>query len=148
MIDLVRGDILDSTCDVIVNPVNCLGVMGAGLALQFRHRFPANYTAYVQACNRKELGFGRNFVFERDEPGRYIVNVPTKRHWAEASTLLNVRKGLLALKNFCDEQQVASLALPLLGAGLGRLPEAEVEVEIRDVFAGVSYAVYIYAGFN
>src|SRR5947209_2847459 len=97
MIHLTHGDILKQDADALVNTVNCVGVMGRGIALQFRRAFEDNYEAYRKACLRKEVSPGRMFVFERsslDSP-RWIINFPTKRHWKGRSRLEDIRVGLV-----------------------------------------------------
>ena len=89
MIELRRGDILKADAEALVNTVNCVGMMGRGIALQFRNAFPDNYRAYKTACDRKEIQPGQMFVFDltRLENPRLIINFPTKRHWKGKSRL-------------------------------------------------------------
>ena len=95
----VQGDLLISDAEAIVNAVNCVGVMGRGLALQFKRTFPANFKAYAAACKRGEVEPGRMFVFETGASvgPRYIINFPTKRHWRFRSRLDDIDAGLEAL---------------------------------------------------
>jgi len=83
MIEYQTGNILEADAEALVNSVNCVGVMGRGVALQFKKAFPANFKAYKAACMRNEVLPGRMFVFETREltNPRYIINFPTKRHW-------------------------------------------------------------------
>ena len=83
MIEFRQGDILSADAEALVNSVNCVGIMGRGIALQIRKAFPENYNAYRAACHRHEVEPGQMFVFEtRQLAGvRYIINFPTKRHW-------------------------------------------------------------------
>lgn len=137
MVKVIRGDIFDSPCVALVNPVNCVGVSGAGLAKVFKEKFPNNYRAYRDFCLSGQLRIGKVFVFE--ENGKVIINCPTKYHWRDKSTLEIVKLGLLAIKN----EPVASLALPALGCGLGGLQwdiVKEVIVhELRDRKAELYY---------
>jgi len=82
-----HGDILQADVEAIVNTVNCVGVMGRGLALQFKKAWPENFRAYKQACDAKDVKPGSMFVFDTQQLSnpRYIVNFPTKRHWRGAS---------------------------------------------------------------
>jgi O-acetyl-ADP-ribose deacetylase (regulator of RNase III) len=123
MIEFVRGDILKSGADALVNTVNCVGVMGRGIALQFKNAYPRNYEAYVAACGRDEVRPGRMFVFETGQltPPRFIVNFPTKRHWRGKSRLEDIESGLLALVDTIREKNIRSIAIPPLGSGLGGL---------------------------
>ena len=109
MIRFTRGDLFASGCQALVNPVNCVGVMGRGLALQFRHRFPANYEAYRDACARGEVRPGRCFVFDAGAgPARFVVNFPTKRHWRDPSRIGDVAGGLDDLAGILRRRAIAS----------------------------------------
>ena len=123
MIRYIRGDILYLTnMEAIVNPVNCVGVMGKGLAAQFKIKYPDNFTAYQIACKNKEVKLGKMFVTETnlDFP-KYIVNFPTKLHWGEDSVLSDIESGLISLSQWVRDNGVKSIALPRLGCGLGNL---------------------------
>jgi O-acetyl-ADP-ribose deacetylase (regulator of RNase III) len=124
-----RGDLLSAGVEALVNTVNIKGVMGKGLALQFKKRFPENFKAYETACMADELEPGRMFVFEQNLSSnpRYIVNFPTKRHWRDRSRLDDVEDGLKDLVRVIGELQVHSIAIPALGCGLGGLEWGEVE---------------------
>ena len=127
MIRFVQGDLFASGCEALVNPVNCVGVMGRGLALQFKRRFPANFEAYRDACARRALRPGRCFVFDAAAgPPRFIINFPTKRHWREGSRIEDIADGLDHLARILDRRAIRSVAVPPLGCGLGGLPWPEV----------------------
>ena len=100
MIEFRTGNILDADAEALVNTVNCVGIMGRGIALQFKKAFPSNFKAYAAACERQEVQPGRMFVFEtgRLESPRYIINFPTKRHWKGASKFSDIEAGLKALR--------------------------------------------------
>lgn len=123
MIELTSGDILKDEADAIVNTVNCVGVMGRGIALQFKNAWPKNFKAYEAACARKELQPGRMFIFETGQltTPRYIVNFPTKRHWRGNSRIEDIESGLVALASDIKSRGIRSIAIPPLGAGLGGL---------------------------
>src|SRR6266581_6095832 len=99
MIAFVTGDILASDAEALVTTVNCVGIMGRGIALQFKKAFPANFKVYEAACKRGEVEPGRMFVFETGQltNPRYIINFPTKRHWRGKSKLEDIDSGLAAL---------------------------------------------------
>ena len=99
MIQFERGDILQADAEALVNTVNCVGIMGRGIALQFRKEFPDNYKAYKAACDRGELCPGTMLVFNLNalENPRYIINFPTKRHWKGKSRIEDIRAGLRRL---------------------------------------------------
>ena len=130
-----RGNILEAPAEALVNPVNTMGVMGKGLALQFKRAFPDNYRAYVVACKRGEVQIGRVFVHDRGSgtQPRYIVNFPTKRDWRHPSRLEWVEAGLLDLARWVQTTGVRSIAVPALGAGLGGLPWPAVKRLIHRV---------------
>lgn len=122
MIEFRSGDILKSDAEALVNTVNCVGVMGRGIALQFKNAFPANFQAYAAACKREQVQPGRMFVFETGQLApRYIINFPTKRHWRGRSRLDDIDSGLKALVAEIRARGIRSIALPPLGSGLGGL---------------------------
>jgi O-acetyl-ADP-ribose deacetylase (regulator of RNase III) len=128
MINYLGGDILEARTEAIVNTVNCVGVMGRGIALQFKRAFPQNFKAYALACKRKEVQPGRMFIFETgalDGP-RYIINFPTKVHWRGKSRLEYIESGLDALVADVRQLGIQSIAIPPLGSGLGGLDWSEV----------------------
>ena len=120
MIRSVTGDILESSAEALVNTVNCVGVMGRGIALQFKKTFPDNFREYVAACRRGELKPGRMGVFETGEASgpRYIINFPTKRHWRGKSRIEDIDAGLKALVVEVQARGIRSIAIPPLGSGL------------------------------
>lgn len=131
---LVRGDILRCDAEALVNTVNCVGVMGRGVALQFKNAHPANFRAYAAACKRGEVQPGRMFVFEtgRLTSPRYIINFPTKRHWRGRSRMADIESGLVALVGEIRGRRIRSIAVPPLGIGMGGLDWADVERRIED----------------
>lgn len=134
MIEYRSGDILKCEAEALVNTVNCVGVMGRGIALQFKNAFPENFKAYAAACKRKEVQPGRMFVFETGglTPPRYIINFPTKRHWRGESRVEDIDAGLKALVTEIRARRISSIAVPPLGSGLGGLDWiTEVRPRIR-----------------
>jgi O-acetyl-ADP-ribose deacetylase (regulator of RNase III) len=139
MIELKRGDLLKQDAVALVNAVNCVGVMGRGIALQFRKAFPENFKVYEAACKRGEVLPGAMLVFEtgrRINP-RYIVNFPTKRHWRDKSRLPDVESGLISLVALIKDRGISSIAVPALGCGLGGLEWSEVRPRIEAAFSKV-----------
>ena len=133
MIEYKTGDLLAEEADALVNTVNCVGHMGAGIALQFKKAWPENFRAYAAACRNGEVQPGRMFVFDTRQlaPPRYIINFPTKRHWRGRSRLEDIEAGLEALIAEVRRLDVHSVAVPPLGAGLGGLPWNEVRMCIE-----------------
>lgn len=124
MIRRIQGDIFSSKCQVLVNPVNCVGVMGKGLALEFNNRFPEMYQDYVYHCAIGLLKPGTLHYWKESEP--WILNFPTKDHWKNPSRLVYIEHGLEAFCNSYTSQGITSIAFPELGTGLGRLSRDEV----------------------
>src|SRR5690606_15340189 len=147
MIEYTTGDILKCEADALVNTVNCVGVMGRGIALQFKNVFPDNFKAYEAACKIKEVQPGRMFVFETEQltPPRFIINFPTKRHWRGKSRIEDIETGLMDLVNVIRDKNIRSIAIPPLGAGLGGLDWKEVRPRIEQALGeleGVQVIVY------
>lgn len=137
MIEPQSGDLLKADVEALVNAVNCVGVMGKGIALQFRQTFPANYAQYKQACSEGKIRPGVMFTVvtgQSDNP-LYIINFPTKRHWKDKSRLEDIKAGLPALIAEVKRLDLQSIAVPPLGCGLGGLDWAEVRLLIEAAFA-------------
>ena len=133
MIEYHRGNILKENTEALVNTVNCVGVMGRGLALQFKKSFPDNFKAYTAACKRGQVKPGRMFAFETGQltNPRYIINFPTKRHWRELSRIEDIESGLSALVEEIRKRKIRSIAIPPLGCGLGGLNWQQVHLRIE-----------------
>ena len=133
MIEHKIGNILVEDVEALVNTVNCVGVMGRGIALQFKKTYPENFKAYANACKRNEVQPGRMFVFETGQltNPRYIINFPTKRHWRGKSRIEDIDGGLKALAEEIRSRDIRSIALPPLGSGLGGLNWSEVRPRIE-----------------
>ncbi len=128
-IEFRTGDILSPHLGVeaLVNTVNCVGIMGRGIALQFKNAFPDNFKAYAAACKREEVQPGRMFVFETGRlMPKYIINFPTKRHWRGKSRIEDIESGLDALVGEVRSRKIQSIAMPPLGSGLGGLEWSQV----------------------
>lgn len=132
-IEYRTGDILSTDVEALVNTVNCVGVMGRGVALAFKEAFPENYKAYRVACERKEVQPGRMFVFETRYMAnpKYIINFPTKRHWHGKSRIEDIEAGLEALAKEIRAREIRSIAIPPLGSGLGGLDWRDVRPRIE-----------------
>lgn len=134
MIEYKRGDILQEDAEALVNTVNCVGVMGRGIALQFKKAFPKNFKAYSKACKSGEVKPGKMFVFDTESifKPRYIINFPTKRHWRGKSKMADIETGLGALAEAIREYNIKSVAIPPLGCGLGGLDWVQVKAKIEE----------------
>src|ERR1700730_18295283 len=132
MISFTEGNLLEASAEALVNTVNTVGIMGKGIALMFKEAFPANFRAYEDACNHKEVKVGKMFVTEnRTFSGpRWIINFPTKKHWRQPSKLEWITEGLGDLRRVIQEHNIRSVALPPLGTGNGGLDWNEVRPEV------------------
>ena len=125
-----KGNLLKSDAEALVNTVNTVGVMGKGIALQFKKAFPANFRAYEAACRRGDVRLGEVFVYSTGkltENPRFILNFPTKKHWRSKAQLADIELGLQDLVGHVQRLRIKSLAIPPLGCGLGGLRWSRVE---------------------
>ncbi len=123
MVEERIGDLFEADVDALVNAVNCVGVMGKGLALAFKQRYPDNFETYRLACGAGQVQPGQLFTFRSS---CWIINFPTKRHWRDPSQLEDIRSGLVALIDEVDARGIQSIAIPALGCGLGGLAWSDV----------------------
>ncbi|WP_017325691.1 macro domain-containing protein [Synechococcus sp. PCC 7336] len=132
-IEYTQGDILRADAEALINTVNCVGVMGRGIALQFKKAFPQNFKAYAAACKKEAVQPGQMFVFATGQliHPHYIINFPTKRHWRGASRIQDIDSGLKALVETIRQYNIQSIAIPPLGSGLGGLNWSEVKPRIE-----------------
>jgi O-acetyl-ADP-ribose deacetylase (regulator of RNase III) len=147
MIKVVEGDMMQSRAEALVNTVNTVGVMGKGIALQFKEAFPSNNKAYIEACKNKTLEIGKLLV-EWDENlqlGRkLIINFPTKSHWRYPSKYEYIEKGLIALRELLQNEKIKSIAIPPLGSGNGGLDWNKVKPMIVQSLNGLDTEIMIY----
>lgn len=120
MITIAQGNLLDSNAQTLVNTVNCVGVMGKGIALEFKNQFPEMFKDYVERCNKHEVLLGRPYLF-RQLVGPWILNFPTKDHWRSLANLADIVRGLEYLEAHYQEWGITSIAVPPLGCGNGQL---------------------------
>lgn len=142
-------NILESNAKVLVNPVNCVGVMGKGLALQFKNKFPDYFDYYKEQCKVGRVRIGSVNIYRRNRHIKFgkefIVSFPTKYHWKEKSKLENLEKSLSALKNFCLGFKIETIAIPKLGCGEGGLDWKDVKPIIENEFKDFeNIEVYVY----
>ncbi|MEU4470262.1 macro domain-containing protein [Micromonospora sp. NPDC023888] len=139
MIIAAHGNLMTADAEALVNAVNTVGVMGKGIALQFKRAYPANYAAYRTACAAKEIKLGQMFLFDsaRPGPGRYVINFPTKGHWRTSSKVADVQAGLLDLVRVVRAHGISSVAVPALGCGNGGLDWDEIRPLIERAFAAL-----------
>lgn len=146
---ICQGDLFDSGADVLVNPVNCRGVMGKGLALQFKKRFPGVFKHYKLWCLDRHLKPGQVMVVQRsaeDEAGpEFVVNFATKDHWRGRSRYEDIEKGLRELRAVLNELRPRAVAIPPLGCGLGGLDWERVQPLIEAALADCEAQILLYA---
>ncbi len=136
MIERVEGNILEAEAQALVNTVNTVGVMGKGIAWQFKKAFPEMYEAYEKACKRGEMETGKMLVYDRGglfNP-RFIINFPTKKHWKGKSKLADIKAGLKDLVTQVEKRSITSIAVPPLGCGHGGLNWGDVQPLIIEAF--------------
>ncbi|NHF66827.1 type II toxin-antitoxin system antitoxin DNA ADP-ribosyl glycohydrolase DarG [Xanthomonas hortorum] len=144
------GDMFLTNADAIVNTVNCVGVMGKGVALEFKRRWPENYKFYKKACDKRELRPGKMLIFDRGgifdaEGPRFLVNFPTKDHWRSKSKVEYIESGLDALVEEIKVRSIKSIALPPLGCGNGGLDWALIRpliISKLSMLSGVRIEIY------
>lgn len=142
MIQFMRGNLFDVRADILVNTVNCVGVMGKGVALEFKNRYPAMFFAYRAACARGDLRIGTIHVWHRDV---WIINLPTKKDWRNTSEYECIEAGLIALRNYLREQSRAySVAMPPPGCGNGGLDWARVKPMIEKTLGSLPNTIYVF----
>jgi O-acetyl-ADP-ribose deacetylase (regulator of RNase III) len=137
MIEITRGDILKADAEALVNTVNCVGVMGRGIAAQFKKRFESNFALYKKACDTGSLRPGMMLVYDSGKflNPRYVINFPTKDHWRANSKIEDIQSGLAALAKEVRDRNIKSIAVPPLGCGLGGLDWAIVRPMIVEAFS-------------
>jgi O-acetyl-ADP-ribose deacetylase (regulator of RNase III)/uncharacterized protein YwgA len=147
MLYLTKGDIFQSKAEALVNTVNTVGVMGKGIALQFKEAFPVNNKKYIEACKNKELFPGKllaiwdtNLLLGR----KLIINFPTKIHWRHPSKYEYIEKGLAALRELLETEKVKSIAIPPLGCGHGGLDWIKVRPMIESYLQGLPHDIYLF----
>ena len=140
MIEYVQGDLLSADVDALINTVNTVGVMGKGIALQFKQAFPKNFKQYEAACKRGDVQLGRMFVFDAGQltRPRYIINFPTKGHWRARSRIRDIEAGLVDLHAVIEELGINSIALPPLGCGNGGLRWDDVRPRIEKALSDLT----------
>jgi uncharacterized protein YwgA/O-acetyl-ADP-ribose deacetylase (regulator of RNase III) len=144
MLRVLIGNLLDSKAQTLVNTVNCVGVMGKGIALEFKQRFPDMYHDYVERCERHEVKLGRPYPYHLND-GRIVLNFPTKDHWRSPSRLSDIVAGLQYLVSHYRAWRIESLAVPPLGCGNGQLEWDVVGPTLYKMLSKLKIDVEFYA---
>jgi O-acetyl-ADP-ribose deacetylase (regulator of RNase III) len=147
MLKILIGDLFASSAQTLVNTVNCVGVMGKGVALEFKKRFPDMFDDYVARCGRKQVRLGEPYLY-RDLAGTMVVNFPTKDHWRSPSRLADIERGLDYFVAHYAEWGIRSIAFPPLGCGNGGLEWAEVGPVIYSKLNRLPIAIEVYAPYG
>jgi O-acetyl-ADP-ribose deacetylase (regulator of RNase III) len=146
MIRFVKGDFFDFDADIRINTVNCVGVMGAGVALLFKNKFPDMFKDYYRACENKEVKPGKPHVWhEKDMFSKTtIINFPTKVHWKNPSKYEYIEKGLIWLKEYLLDKNESTLTLPALGCGHGGLDWEKVKILIQSHLSDINTNILVF----
>jgi len=147
MFKVLIGDLFESRAQALVNTVNCVGVMGKGVAEQFRKRYPAMFDDYKRRCERHAVRLGEPYPY-RDVSGALIINFPTKDHWRASSRLSDIEAGLDYLAAHLEQWGVTSVAMPPLGCGNGGLEWHDVGPLIYRKLAKLPIDVELYAPYG
>lgn len=144
MISTGKGNLVHADADALVNTVNTVGVMGKGIALQFKRSYPSMFHDYKTAAKRNAIRLGTMHVWETGQLcPRYIINFPTKGHWREESKLRDIEAGLVDLVRVVRELRITSIAVPPLGCGHGGLHWDDVEPLIRSSFSALPHVCLV-----
>ncbi len=147
MIKYIIGNILESEAEALINTVNTVGVMGKGIALQFKKAYHNNFKSYAEACKRKEVVVGKLFVSKDTNLSsveKYIINFPTKTDWRKPSEYSYVESGLDDLIHVLNEKKIKSVAIPPLGAGSGGLKWVKVKKIIEEKLKHLNVEIIVY----
>ncbi|CVI65665.1 RNase III inhibitor [Eubacteriaceae bacterium CHKCI004] len=142
MLKYIKGDIFNSPAQVLVNTVNTVGVMGKGIALSFKKKYPEMFTTYRKACDKHQLIIGKLMLWYG--PDHWILNFPTKEHWRNPSKMEYIEKGLMAFQRKYADYNITSIAFPKLGCGNGELDWKQVKPLMEKYLKELPIDVYIY----
>ncbi|HHH1420726.1 TPA: macro domain-containing protein [Yersinia enterocolitica] len=142
MLSFTHGDMFDLDVDIRVNTVNCVGIMGKGVALAFKNRYPEMYSCYKEACDRGRIVPGYLHIWKNNETT--VINFPTKRHWRNKSRYEDIELGLIALRSYLEPLGEVKVALPALGCGHGGLDWTIVSKMIEQYLSDLVASIYIF----
>jgi O-acetyl-ADP-ribose deacetylase (regulator of RNase III) len=144
-LQIIKGNIFNSRCQTIVNTINCVGVMGAGIALEFRLRYPEMYQRYVKICQQNLIQVGKLWIYKTND--KWILNFPTKKHWKYPSKIKYLELGLKKFIDTYEDKKITSVAFPLLGANNGKI-NPDTSLKIMEKFLSkctIPIEIYIYS---
>lgn len=139
---VIKGNIFTSQCQTLVNTINCVGVMGAGIALEYRLRYPAMYSRYVTLCKEQKIDIGLLWIFKSSD--KWVLNFPTKKHWKAPSEESFLHTGLKKFIQTYRERGITSIAFPLLGADRGGIAQSKSLEIMRQYLSNIDIDVEIY----
>lgn len=142
MVKYVHGNIFNSTAQTIVNPVNCVGAMGAGLARQFRDRYPDMYIKYREHCLSGLLKPGKLMLYKAED--HWILNFPTKNDWRDDSVIKYIEDGLQKFVDTYKQKGITSIAFPKIGCGLGGLDWSLMKLVVEKYLNDLPIEVFVY----
>lgn len=138
----IKGDLFSSPAQVLVNTVNTVGVMGRGIALEFKNRYPEMFKIYQKKCENKSIDIGKLFLWKKEE--KWVLLFPTKKHWRYPSQIAYIEEGLKKFANIYDKLGIESIAFPRLGCGNGGLDWNEVRPIMEKYLKNLPIHIYIY----
>lgn len=146
-VKIIKGNLFTTNCQTIVNTVNCIGVMGAGIALEFKYRYPIMYEKYVELCRNRQIDIGKLWLYNKEIDRKWVLNFPTKRDWKRPSKIEYLEKGLEKFLQTYEEKGIKSIAFPLLGASNGGI-KPEVSQQIMEKYlslCNIEVEIYHYS---
>lgn len=141
----IEGNLFDTERQTLVNTVNCVGVMGKGVALVTKLRYPALFEEYQRKCEMREIGIGSLWLYKSHAPSPWVLNFPTKIHWKDPSRMEYLERGLAYFMEYYQSMGITSIAFPLLGAHNGGLSAELVKSVMTEYLSKVSIPVDIYS---
>lgn len=142
MIKYVTSNLFDSPAQTLVNTVNTVGVMGKGIAAEFKRRYPEMFARYREFCDRGELDIGKLYLYRT--PNKWILNFPTKKHWRNPSTFEYIEIGLRKFAETYAQRGITSISFPQLGCGNGGLPWDDVRPKMHEILQEMPIPIYIH----
>ena len=146
-LNILQGNLINSDAQTLVNTINCVGVMGKGIALQFKEKFPEMYKDYLNRCKNGEVKLGQPYLY-KPLIGKWILNFPTKDHWRSVSSIEDIVKGLEYLTGHYKEWGITSIAFPPLGCGQGQLDWKVVGHVLCKYLSKLDIPVFLYAPYE
>lgn len=144
VVNYIKGNIFTSSHQTLVNTVNCVGIMGAGIALEFKYRYPDMFDRYVKLCQEGKLVIGSLWIYDVPDSNTKILNFPTKDHWKADSKIEFLQKGLDKFLETYSDRKITSAAFPLLGAQNGGLDPEQVKSIMTEYLSKCDIPITIY----